>query len=214
MSLAAARRVLAAACLAAGLAAGAHASTGTASGGGPATPLTATARLDFILNIGRFIFFRVGPAAYPATSGTPAAVAITLQPSIPGVPTTPTVTGDNLPTSWSGAAPSFAPTAASVPVQVHSNAGQISIRASVVSALVSGANSIPLSEILVTSTDAGLPAPPIPNAGTGASVNVSGTAFGNLVTIRSADWSFTYNPAVLPPPGTYNGQISLTAVSP
>lgn len=214
MRVAGARRGFAAAWLAAALAAGAQAETATSSGGGATTPRTATARLDFILNIGRFIFFRVGPRAYPVASANPASVAITLQPTIPGVPTTPLATGDNLPTSWSGAAPSFAATPDSVPVQVYSNAGQISIRADVVSALVSGANSIPLSEIVVTSTDAGLPAPPIPDAGTGASVSVGGTAFGNLVTIRSADWNFGYTPAVLPPPGIYSGQISFTAVSP
>lgn len=183
---------------------------------GGAGNLGATARLDFILNIGRFIFFRVGAGAYPRTSAAVAAVGFTLQPSIPSVPTVPTVSGDSIAVPWSGAAPVFSPQPASesVAVDVRSNAGQISIRANVVSPLVSGANSIPLSQIVVGSTDAGLPAPAIPDTGTGAAVAVSGTAFGNLVTIRSADWTFSYNPPVLPPPGTYTGQISFTAVSP
>lgn len=193
---------------------GAHAATGTASGGNASAPLNATARLDFLLNIGRFIFFRVGPSAYPATSTTPGSAVIVMQPSIPAVPVQPAVSGNSVPVPWSGAAPSFAAVAATVPVQVQSNAGAISIRASVVTPLTSGANAIPLSQILVGSSDAGLPAPPLPNAGTGAAVTVTGTSFGNLVTQRSADWSFSYNPAVLPPPGTYTGQISFTAVSP
>lgn len=201
-----------AACLAL-LAGAVHAESDTDGGAGN---LSATARLDFILNMGRFIFFRVGPGTYPRTSSAIATVDFTLQPSIPSAPTVPTVSGNSIAVPWSGAAPTFSvqPASETVAVDVRSNAGQISIRANVISPLVNGANSIPLSQITVTSTDPGLPAPVIPNTGTGSSVTVSGTAFGNLVTIRNADWNFSYNPAVLPPPGTYTGQISFTAVSP
>lgn len=216
MTRAAALRMLLGACLAAAVAPGAYTATGTASGGAPAGNLNASASLDFVLNIGRFIYFRVGPSAYPATSPDPATLDITMQPIIPGAPTVPTVSGNNVPLVWDGGVPTFAPVPAitGIPVQVRTNAGQISIRANVISPLVSGANSIALSQILVTSTDAGLPAPTIPDSGTGPSVTVSGTAFSNLVAIRSANWNFTYTPAVLPPQGTYTGQISFTAVSP
>lgn len=197
-------------------AAGAAADTGTASAVLSTATLNASASLDFILNIGHFIFFSVGPGTYPAVDSSISSVSIAMQPSIPGVPTLPTTTANNVSVNWNGAALSFTPTPASmtVPVQVRSNAGQISIRASVATPLTSGADTIPLSQIQVSSSDANLPAPAIPDTGTGASVNVTGTAFGNLVTSRDANWTFSYNPAVLPAPGTYNGQISFTAVSP
>lgn len=204
------RTVLAALLVACGAAA-VRADSGSGNG---QNAITATARLDFVLNIGRFIFFRVGPRPYPNASTNPADVTITLQPSIPAVPTLPAVTANNVAVNWSGAAPTFAPVPMAVPVEVRTNAGQISIRANVVTALMSGSDNIPLSQIQVTSSDAGLPAPAIPNTGTGPSALVTGTAYGNLVTLREAEWTFTYNPAVLPPPGVYTGQISFTAVSP
>jgi hypothetical protein len=197
-------------------AAPALAATGTASGGNARASLAASASLDFVLNIGRFIFFRVGPQDYPATSSDPAAVDITLQPTLPGGPALPFTSGNSLPAAWDGGAPGFSPVPASaaIPVQVRTNAGQISIRATVTQPLVSGSNSIPLSQIAVSSSDPGLPAPTLPDTGTGPSVIVTGTDFGNLVTIRSATWNFSYAPAVVPPPGVYTGAISYTAVSP
>lgn len=192
----------------------ARADVGTASGGSATTSLRASARLDFVLNIGRFIFFRVGPSPYPATSTTPASVSILMQPSIPSLPTQPATTADNVALPWSGGVPTFAPVSTGVPVEVRTNAGQISIRADVVSALNSGSNNIPLSQVVVSSDDALFPAPALPDTGSGPSVTVGGTAFNNLVTIRSATWSFSYSPATLPPPGTYTGQVSFTAVSP
>lgn len=192
------------------------AATATVSGGNANAPLSASASLDFTLNIGRFIFFRVGPQAYPVASSEPATLAITLQPTAPGAPALPGLVGDSLPLTWNGGLPTLAPTptVTAIPVQVRTNAGQVSIRASVDQPLVSGGNSIRLSQIAVTSSDPGLPAPALPDTGTGASVLVTGTDFGNLVTLRSATWSFSYAPAVVPPPGVYSGQISYTAVSP
>lgn len=194
----------------------AHADASSKSGGNASASLSTSASLDFVLNIGRFIFFRVGPRAYPTASTNPATFSVVMQPSIPSVPTTPTTTADSVSVPWNGAAPTFSPVPAStgIPVEVRTNAGQISIWANVVTPLTSGSNSIPLSQIQVTSNDAGLPAPAIPDTGSGSSVTVTGTAFNNLVTIRSANWAFSYNPAVIPPPGTYTGQISFTAVSP
>lgn len=194
----------------------AHAASGTASGGNANAPLSASASLDFTLNIGRFLFFRVGPQEYPIASTEPAALDIVFQPTAPGAPPLPNTVGNGLPLAWNGGPPGFSPLPAvtGIPVQVRTNAGPISIRASVLHPLVSGVNSIPLSQIAVTSSDPGLPAPALPDTGTGGSVLVTGTDFGNLVTLRSATWNFSYTPAVLPPPGTYTGQISYTAVSP
>ena len=38
--------------------------------------------------------------------------------------------------------------------------------------------------------------------------------FGNLVTNRTANWTFSFAPVALPPPGTYNGQLLFTASAP
>jgi hypothetical protein len=135
---------------------------------------------------------------------------------VAGSPPLPSQVGDRLPVNWLGGAPSFGPAPASteIPVEVRTNAGQISLRATVVQPLVSGTHSIPLSQIAVLSSDPNLPAPGMPDSGTGAPVLVTGTAFSNLVTIRSATWKFSYAPSVLPAPGVYSGQISYTAVSP
>lgn len=178
--------------------------TGTAS---------SSASLDFNLNIGKFIFFRVGAGAYPSASGTIDTVNFMAAPTIPPSATVP-VTSNNTAVNWNGALPTFAATPTSLPVEVRSNAGQINVRATATTALTSGPNSIPLSQIVLTSSDANLPAPLVPNAGTGPSVNVAGSAFSNLVTLRSASWTFSYNPLTTQPAGVYTGQISFTVSSP
>ena len=176
---------------------------------------TSSASLDFTINIGKFIFFRIGSVPFPAVSTNVNTVSFNAQPAILVGPVTP-VNGNSNSLNWSGAAPAFAITSsgATLPVEVRSNAGTVSIRASVVSALTSGANSIALSQILISSSDASLPAPTVPNTGSSAPVTVTGTAFSNLVTTRAANWTFSYNPAVTPMAGSYTGQISFTASSP
>ena len=189
--------------------------TDTASNNSPNNVVTTQARLDFVLDIGKFLFFRVGSAAFPTASGTIENVAFTIVPTIPAAAAAP-VNGNSVVANWSGASPGFSVTNTNttLPVEVRSNAGQINIRANVINPLISGANSIPLSQILLTSSDANLPAPLVPNSGTGAAVNVTGTSSSNLVTERSANWTFAYSPASIPTAGNYAGQISFTASSP
>lgn len=198
-----------------GTAALADQATTTASNANPNATVSASADLDFVLNIGKFLFFRVGTGAFPTASGTVDSVAFTLAPSIPAGGVTP-VTGNNAGVAWSGALPGINVSGSNtvLPVEVRSNAGQISVRAAATTALTSGANSIPLSQITITSSDSNLPAPLVPNTGTGAAVNVTGTAFSNLVTVRSANWTFAYAPAAMPVAGAYTGQITFTASSP
>ena len=190
--------------------------TTTAPNNNGTQAVSATARLDFTLNIGKFIFFRVGTGAYPTASSTVDTVAFNTTPSIPAGAVTPVV-GNNRSVNWSGAAPTFSVTTSNnvLPVEVRSNAGQISIRAQATTPLTSGANTIPMSQIVVTSSDVpNLPAPLIPDSGQGAAVNVAGTSFSNLVTVRSANWTFAYNALTSPTAGTYSGQITFTASSP
>jgi hypothetical protein len=178
-------------------------------------PRSTAVSLDFTISIQKFIFFRIGDGVWPTPGGTTSAVGFALTPSIPSGGTTPAA-GNNTAVNWSGGAPGFAVTASNnvLPVEVRSNAGQISLRATVSTPLTSGANTIPMSEITVATSDANLPAPPIPNTGTGTGVNVIGTSFSNLVTLRTASWTFSYANSASRPAGTYSGVVTFTASTP
>lgn len=172
--------------------------------------ISAAARLDFQINVGKFIYFRVGTAGNTIDN-----VQFTLRPSIPSGAVTP-VNGNNVGVSWDGTSPPFVVTASNnvLPIEMRSNAGQVSVLATVSASLASGSNTIPMSQITVNSSDANLPAPIIPATGTGASVNVVGTSFAGLVTTRSANWTFGYANTVSPPAGSYSGEITFTASTP
>ncbi|MBE7367291.1 hypothetical protein [Ramlibacter pallidus] len=172
----------------------------------------ASADLDFRIDIGKFLFFRVGSGAYPTASTTVDTVTLNTAPNIPPGAVVP-VPGNSTTVNWDGTLPIPA-NSASVPVEVRSNAGQVTIRATVVQPLTSGANTIPMSQIVMGTSDPALPAPVLPNTLTGPAVNVAGTAFSNLVTLRSATWSFSYSPAPGQPAGNYTGQVRFTASSP
>ncbi len=176
--------------------------------------LTATARLDFAITIDKFLFFRVGTGAFPTASSTIDTVAFDLSASIPAAGVAP-VPGNSTAVDWSGALPSFsAGTTTVLPVQVRANAGAVTLQASPTTPLTSGAHTLPMSHIVVTSSDANLPAPPIPDTGTGTAVSVTGTAFSNLVTNRSAQWTFAYAGTATPHAGVYAGQVTFTASAP
>ncbi len=173
---------------------------------------TGAVALEFSIQIDKFIFFRIGDAT--ATSQ----VTFALTPSIPSPSTTPTVS-NNTSVNWSGTAPSFnvAPTGNKMAVEVRSNGGPVSLFATVTTPLTSGSKTIPMSDISITSSDASLSAPTPPASGTGASVNVAGGGVGSinsLVTLRSADWTFSYTSSTSRFAGNYSGQITFTATTP
>lgn len=201
-----------------------HAEQTTNTGGGNRAT---SARLDFTVNIDRMVFLRVGHGGAhaggasgtgPAASGSVNELSFGLGPmSIPGVPAA-AVDGNNQAVNWNGAAPGVAtPAAASLPVEVRSNAGQVRITAQVSAPLTDGSFTIPMSEISITSSDvAQLPAPALPDTGTGTAVNVAlggpGTAAApTLLTYRTASWSFSYVPVTTPVAGNYSGQITFSA---
>ncbi|CAA2099195.1 hypothetical protein [Variovorax paradoxus] len=201
---------------AAALVAAAHAPVraGTATTTGLGVP--ASTDLKFTINIDKFVFFRLGDGAWPAVNGTVNTAAFTLAPTIPGGPTSP-VTGNNTAANWNGGAPVLAVSPAAgvkLAVEVRSNGGQVALRATASTPLTSGSNTIPMSEITIASDDATLPAPPIPNAGAGTTVNVTPTSFGTLVTQRAANWTFSYANLTSRPAGLYTGQVTFTASSP
>lgn len=194
----------------------ARAAQSTSGTGG--IPRSTSVNLDFTISIDKFIFFRVGDGAWPVQSGTVNTVAFALSTSIPGngAPTA----GNNRATSWNGTAPIFSVSATGnvLPVEVRSNAGQVTLRATTTGPLTNtGGNTIPMSEITVASSDSALPAPTIPATGLGPTVNVSsgGPGIGfTQVTQRAADWTFSYANTANRPAGTYTGQITFTASSP
>jgi hypothetical protein len=213
------------------LCAGAHAEqvTTTAPGVSPNTQVVASARLDFTVNIDKFIYFRVGTGGGytggtsgtgPAASSTVDSVNFVLGTTIPGGGAP--VAGNNVAATWNGTAPALvvASSAGTVlPVEVRSNAGQVRITASPNIVLTSGADTLPMSQITITSNNANLPAPLVPNTGVGPSVNVSTGGAGTgaapaLLTYYTANWTFGYTNAVTPSAGTYNGQITFTASAP
>jgi hypothetical protein len=184
--------------------------TTTAPNSNTTQAVSASARLDFNLSIGKFLFFRVGSGTFPSTSSTVDTVTFNAAPSIPASPGN----GNSQSISWNGSAPAFTANNATLPVEVRSNAGQISIRATASTPLSSGTVTLPLSDIKITSSDSNLPAPLVPASGTGAAVNVTGTSFANLITERNANWTFSYLPSAPPTAGVYQGVITFTASSP
>lgn len=203
---------VAASCLLAAMAA--HAASITV---GPSAnvPLTAGVNLDFTIGIERFIFFRIGDGALPTPGGTRSTASFVLTPSIPGGPTTP-VTGNNTHLNWSGAAPTFsvASNGNVLPVEVRSNAGAVTLYATVSTPLVSGANTLPMSVITVSSDNTSLPAPTIPASGSSTSVSVPSTDSTGLVTVRTATWTFSYVNSASRTAGNYLGTVAFTASSP
>lgn len=177
----------------------------------PGQAISANAALDFQINIGKFIYFRVGTGVFPATSNTVDTLTFTTSPSLPVGATD----GNSVATSWDGSMPVFTSIADAVlPVEVRSNAGQISIRATVASPLSDGSRTLPFSDIHIVSDDSNFPAPPIPGSGTGDAVQVVGTSFANLITERTANWTFSYVGSGASSAGTYSGTVTFTASSP
>ena len=191
-------------------------------------PISASASLNFAVNIDKFIFLRVGTGGSftgaesgtgPAANGTIDTVSFTTSASIPAVPTAAT-NGVNKPVNWSGGAPTFTASAPVVlPVEVRSNAGQVRITGQATTPLSSGSNTIPMTAISITSSSAQFPAPVVPATGVSPAVNVAvggagTTAAPTLLTYRTANWTFTYTPSAATPAGVYNGQITFTASAP
>lgn len=181
----------------------------------PNQSVSATVYLDFNLTVGKFIFFRIGDGAYPNADSTVNKVVLTATTTqLPSGVTN----GNNQAFSWNGTAPVInGSTSVSLPVEVRSNAGQINLKTTVTNALAKGSETIPFSDIKISSSDSNLPAPVIPDSGTSASVNVVGggsSIGGTLVTQRSANWTFNYVPSTSGlSAGTYSGTLTFTATA-
>lgn len=191
------------------LSAQSHADVTTASNGllTPFAPIVASARVRFAVTLGSYVSLRVGSIGSTVNTASIDLTALTT-----GCTVAPCQMGNGTPVnaSYDGG---FG--AAGLPVMVRSNAGAVAIAASVVSALASGSQSVPFSQIVATSSDsAHLAAPTIPDTGSGPSVTVAETSPGSRLTDRSASWQFKYANSVVPIAGTYQGQVIFTATTP
>ena len=140
------------------------------------------------------VTFDLGATAYPPANNAPYSGA-----SLPGDGT-----------------PIAATTNGVLPVEVRSNAGPISISATVSnpSGLSDGGgNFISFDEITTTSDSSDLPAPVLSNAGA-TPVNVTANQFAGLVTQQTANWTYSYDNTGDVSAGTYTGTVTYIASSP
>ena len=172
---------------------------------GAATPLTASAKVDFTIIIPKFISLRVGTTGAPVdliTFTVPAASVGAGGAGIAG-------TGGDL-------------TGGVVTARVLGNNGQVTLTSTATGALSNGAgDSIPFTQITtaastLTSATA-LPAPVLTN---GTSAGVLATLTGTKITNQDAQWTYNYANAAVVAAGTYggvnvnNGRVTYTASMP
>jgi hypothetical protein len=170
---------------------------------GPVGTLSTTARQDFQVIIPRFLQFRVG-----ATAGTISLVDcdMTANAAVLGNAVNQACAGGD-----AGAGVSN--------VSVISNAGQITLTATTLGQLQSGANNMPFSEIVTNTSSAFVPAPTLPAMG-GVSPTVNVAMNAAPITNRQATWTYGYANTTVYAPGTYggvnvqNGRATYTASSP
>ena len=187
----------------------ASAESSTQSGAGP---LTATARLDFVITIPKVLFLRVG------TGGLFGAAANTTIDSI----------NFTVPFANVGDGTSIAATAASgdlgngsVTALLRSNAGVVTLTANTTGALTNATtDTIPWSEIAIANSNLVAPAfantfphlAALPNTGVSANFAPAPTA---KVTNVGSTWTFSYKNTNTVPFGTYgptaNGRVTYTA---
>lgn len=152
---------------------------------------TAAARLNFEVVIPRVLFLAVGTGNATLDDNS------TVDTLTYSYTTTPADVGSGTDSATQA-----------VNVRVLGNNGQIAIGASGFgSGLVSGADVIPWSEILATSSSTDFAAPAV-----GASANP--TLSGGKVTNRTAVWNFAYSNTAVAAAGTYTGQVTYTATMP
>jgi hypothetical protein len=182
--------------------------------------LTATAHVDFVITIPKYVFLRVGTgSAYTTIGGlandtTIDLITFTLTPAQVGTGTAIAATGGDV------AGNNGTETAA-----LLSNAGSVTLNCSTVGALSDGAagDTIPFTQIttaVATFTSAtALPAPTLTN-GACTAVPVNPPA-GSKIINRDAKWTYSYANAAVVPGGTYggaggtnNGRVTYTAVLP
>jgi hypothetical protein len=153
------------------------------------TPTIANARLNFQINVPRFLEFRVGSAGTTVDT-------VVFNVAAANVGNGTAVDGD-----------------ITVGVLLRGNGGAISLTADTTAdPLNSGADAIPFSAI-TTNLDAGTINAPVLADGASAPVVVP-VSSGTRVTNRTATWSYDYANTAVVGAGTYAGQVVYTATMP
>jgi hypothetical protein len=163
---------------------------------------TASASLDFQVNIPGIVFLQVGTGAF--RQDNPAVDTLIFSPTaaeiLGGQPVAGT--GGDL-------------AGGRVTVRVWGNAGPLTL-ASTATALANGADSIPWSQIGVTASNAGLPHPAFNADGTlSTPVTLQTLGGGNSpITNLSGDWTYRYLNGTEPRRGQYTGTVTYTVSAP
>ena len=155
-----------------------------------ATP-SAAARVDFEVNIPRFIRFQVGSAG------------ATIDEVVFDVAAANVGDGTDVAATTNG----------TLAVSLTGNVGTISLDATTTAALTDGPDTISWAEILTSSSDAALDVPAIVDAGTGGAEAITANV-GTRVVARTADWTFGYDNSAVYGAGTYTGRVTFTAANP
>lgn len=160
---------------------------------------TATANLNFRITVPRIIFLSVGTGAFFTNTATVDFVDFTLTPAQVATP------GNVLGVSTA--------TGGVVNARVFGNGGPINLTASGPAAGLTSAGlpAVPWSEISFSSNNASLNHPAIGLGSAGVPTPLAAT--GGVVN-QSATWTFNYANAAPIAAGTYNGQVTYTAVMP
>lgn len=188
-----------------------HAESNLQTGG--ASPLTATARVDFQITIPKFLFLRVGTGTGTAAAGWGANGKIDL---ITWAPAAATLGRGVALAGTGGDLAGGVETAV-----VVANHGNVTLSSTTPGKLNDGAgDTISYATIRTTArqltTAQVLPAPALVD---GATRSVVVAAVGKIVR-RDAKWAYTYANATVPPAGTYggvntnNGRVTYTASVP
>jgi len=159
------------------------------TGGG--ANITATARVDFAVNIPKFVLLQVG------TLGAGNIDTITFD--VPAANVGDTVA--RAATAGSGNLGNGA-----VTVRVIGNNGNMTLGATAPATLLSGTDAIPWTQITVAETG-GATHPTINGA------NATYTATNKVVNVNGT-WTYTYLNTVTPAAGNYTGQVLYTATTP
>lgn len=159
---------------------------------GNAANLTASARLDFQINIPRFISFQVGTAG-----------AVIDQ-----------VVFDVAAADVGNAAPVSPTSGAPVAVALRGNGGAINLTADTTGTSLTNALAeiIPFTQINSTTATGTIVAPTLVQNGVSVAVAVPLSA--GRVTDRVATWNYTYANSAIVGAGTYNGRVRYTATMP
>ena len=174
---------------------------------------TTIARLDFKVNIEKWVFFGIGDGTSTSTS-FPAASSNINSATLAVTPSGTFTNGNSLGISWNGSPPTMTGSSAGLPVQITSNSGAVEVSATVHTSLTEAGSGaiLPFSQVGISSSDANFPAPVIPDSGSGVAVAIPGSHSGGYVTKRNAIWTFSVSSPAAVPAGSFSGRVTFTAV--